>query len=57
MQQHLQLVSALMHMPLLKVDSYGLPVFIGQMKLVLMATLMAMWQHMQSVMRSLRQLV
>jgi hypothetical protein len=40
-----------------KVASFGLLVFIGQMKLALKATLMAMWHPMQSVMRSLLQLV
>ena len=37
--------------------SFGLLVFIGQMRLALKVTLMAMWQPMRFVMRSLQQLV
>ena len=46
-----------MHTPLRKEMNSGLPGCIGLMKLASKATLMAMLQHMQSVMRSLLQLV
>jgi hypothetical protein len=56
-QLHFAPASEQMHMPLVKVESSGSLGSYGLVKLALTATLMAMLQRMQSVMRSLLQLV